>query len=202
MWLSTLGDRVRMEIMPYTQFFPCMGGNKWLDLSIIPTRWVDRTNLMRIFTGQYERTIDAKNRIQLPSQLRAVVDAERDGPRLYVTLGEHRGTLSIFTDRGFEQLASRLATEYAAGPESRRFELQFYAVASAVELDKQGRMVIPDRLRKKARLGEEVFLIGQKNRIEVWNRAELDRVMGIDWEGEDWPDWQGFLRRLPMGQPE
>lgn len=152
---------------------------------------------MRIFTGQYERTIDAKNRIQLPSQLRAVVDPERDGAGLYVTLGEYRGTLSVFTERGFEELAARIETEFMPGPESRRFELQFFGLACHVDLDKQGRIVLPDRLRKKAALGEEVFLVGQKYRIDVWNRPELERSMAIDWEGEDWPDWQGFLRMRP-----
>ena len=152
---------------------------------------------MPIFTGQYDRTIDAKNRIQLPSQLRASVDPQHDGNGLYVTLGEHRGTLSIFTERGFEQLAARMETEFMAGPESRRFELQFYALASYVEMDKQGRIVLPDQLLKKARLDEEVFLVGQKHRIDIWKRADLERSMGIDWDGDDWPDWQGFLRMRP-----
>ncbi len=152
---------------------------------------------MRIFTGQYDRTIDAKNRIQLPSQLRAAIDPERDGEGLYVTLGEHRGTLSIYTERQFEERAARMETEFIPGPESRRFELQYYGLASYVEMDKQGRIVLPDRLRRKARLGEEVFLVGQKYRIDVWNREDLNRSLGIDWEGDDWPDWQGFLRMRP-----
>ncbi|MFQ5461015.1 MAG: division/cell wall cluster transcriptional repressor MraZ [Phycisphaerae bacterium] len=152
---------------------------------------------MRLFAGQFERTIDAKNRVQLPAQLRCVVDPEREGTTLYVTLAESIGTLAIFTTRGFEELASRLETEYSTGPDARRFELQFYSLASPVEIDKQGRIVLPDRLRRKAGLGEEVYLIGQKNRIEIWNRAALDRDLGIDWEGEDWPQWQSFLRRRP-----
>ena len=152
---------------------------------------------MRIFTGQYDRTIDTKNRIQLPSQLRSGIDPERDGAGLYVTLGEYRNTLSIFTERGFEELTARIETEFMPGPESRRFEVQFYGLASYVDIDKQGRIVLPDRLRKKARLGEEVFLVGQKYRIDVWNRADLERSMAIDWEGDEWPDWQGFLRMRP-----
>lgn len=152
---------------------------------------------MRIFTGQYERTIDAKNRIQLPAQVRTSIDPQDDGKGLYVTLGDHRGTLSIFTERGFEDLAARIETEFMPGQESRRFELQFYALASYVEIDKQGRILLPERLRRKARLGEEVFLVGQKQRIDIWNRAQLDESMGIDWEGDEWPDWQGFLRMRP-----
>ncbi len=155
---------------------------------------------MRLFAGQFERTIDAKNRVQLPAQLRSVVDPDQAGAALYVTLGESNGTLAIFTARGFEDLASRMETEYSTGPDARRFELQFYAMASPVDIDKQGRLVLPDRLRRKAGLGEEVFLIGQKNRIEIWNRAALDRAMGIDWEGEDWPQWQSFLRKRPSSK--
>ena len=152
---------------------------------------------MPVFTGQYERTIDAKHRIQLPSQLRAELDSDLDGRKLYVTLGEFPGTLSIFTPRGFGALAARMETEYTANPAARRFELQFYAIASTVDMDKQGRIVLPERLIKKARFGEEVCLVGQRNRIEIWGRSELDRAMGIDWAGDDWPDWPGFLRRRP-----
>jgi len=152
---------------------------------------------MSVFTGQYERTIDAKNRIQLPSQLRSAVDPDLDGNKLYVTLGEYPGTLSIFTGRGFDELAARMQTEFTANPAARRFELQFYAVSSSVDMDKQGRIVLPDRLRKKARLGEDVYLVGQRNRIEIWSRADLERAMGIDWEGDGWPDWPGFLRKRP-----
>ncbi len=66
-----------------------------------------------------------------------------------------------------------------------------------MDIDKQGRIVLPDRLRSKAGLGEEVFLVGQKFRIDLWNRIDLERSLAIDWKGEDWPEWQGFLRMRP-----
>jgi len=156
---------------------------------------------MRFFTGQHERTIDAKNRIQLPAQLRAAIDPDRDGKLLYVTLGEVRGTLSLFTERGFENLSERMETEYADDQESHRFELQFFALASPVEVDKQGRFVLPDRLRKKAKLPDEIFLVGRKIRIDIWNRVDLDEAMGIDWHGDEWPQWSAFMRRRPR-RPE
>lgn len=152
---------------------------------------------MRVFTGQYDRTLDAKNRIQLPSQLRKAIDAERDGTGLYITLGENHNTLAIYTERRFEELAERIATEFMSGPETRQFELQFYALASHADIDKQGRVVLPERLCRKARLAEEVSLIGQKHRIDVWNRTDFERSLGIDWEGDDWPDWHDFLRMRP-----
>ncbi len=152
---------------------------------------------MRYFTGQFERTIDEKNRIQLPSQLRSSIDEERDGKLLYITLGQHGGTLSIFTEKGFEALAGRTETEFQSGPEALRFELQFFGLASSIEMDKQGRFVLPDRLVKKARLGSDVVLVGQGSRIDVWDPAALDRSMGIDWAGDEWPNWQSYLRNRP-----
>ena len=99
-----------------------------------------------------------------------LIEPQRDGPGLYITLGEFPGTLALFTERGFEELSTRLETEYEQGEASRRFELQFYALASYVEMDKQGRVVLPERLVRKARLGEQVFIVGQKHRIEIWKR--------------------------------
>jgi MraZ protein len=151
----------------------------------------------RFFTGEYERSIDEKNRIQLPSQFRDCIDPVRDGEALYVTLGERRGTLMILTERGFEELAERIETEFIPSDASQRFELQFYALTSRVEVDKQGRFVLPDRLKKKARLGGEVVLVGQKTKIDVWDAEALKRSIGIDWEDDQWVDWQGFLRMRP-----
>jgi MraZ protein len=152
---------------------------------------------MQYFTGQYERTIDSKNRLQLPAQHRGFIEPERDGDGVYVTLGENPGTLSLYTPKAFEARASSIETEYMEDARARKFEMQFYASACFVEVDKQGRLVLPDRLRKKARLGEEVYLVGQKNRIDIWNRSDFDRSMGIDWEGDAWPDWTSFLRMKP-----
>lgn len=152
---------------------------------------------MRYFTGQFERTIDEKNRIQLPAQLRSAIDEERDGQSLYITLGEHAGTLSIFTEKGFEAVAARTETEFQTGPDALRFELQFYGLTSSIEMDKQGRFVLPDRLVKKARLGSEVVLVGQGSRIDVWDPAALERSMGIDWAGDQWPNWHSYLRNRP-----
>lgn len=155
---------------------------------------------MRFFTGEFERGLDAKNRLQLPSDLRECIDPERDGAGLYVTLGEHRGTLSLFTERAFHELAARIETEFIPGPESLQFELQFYGLSSHVEMDKQGRFVLPERLVKKARLPENVVLVGQKLRIDIWARDAYEKSLGIDWQGDEWPaNWQTFRRMRPSG---
>lgn len=152
---------------------------------------------MRYFVGQFPRTRDDKGRIQIPAQFRDVMNEEAATSSLYVTLGEHKGTLALYTVKGFEKLAERVETEFMTGQDAHRFELQFYGTTSQTEMDKQGRLVLPDTHTRKARLGTDLMLVGQKNRIEIWNRAAFEGSPGIDWEGDDWPEWQGFLRRRP-----
>ena len=150
---------------------------------------------MRIFTGQHERNIDGKNRVQLPQQFRTAVDPEQDGEGWYVTLGHHRGTLSLYTAKTFEERAAALKTEDMSDEDALRFELQYFGMAEFVESDKQGRIILPVRLKEKARLAKDVYLVGQKIRIDIWNREEFDRHLGIDWEGDQWPDqWRSFVR--------
>ena len=156
---------------------------------------------MRIFTGQYERTIDDKHRIQLPSQVRTVMEPEGNSRGLYITLGEHPHTLSLFTLRRFEELADQMETEFMSGTEALQFELQFYGNASFTEPDKQGRIILPNMLRRKARLAGDVVLVGQKHRLDIWDAGRLNQAMGMNWEGDDWPNWHRFLRMKP-DQPD
>jgi MraZ protein len=150
---------------------------------------------MRIFTGQHERNIDNKNRVQLPQEFRTAVNPEHDGKGWYVTLGHYRHTLSLYTARTFEERAAGMKTEDMSDEEAMRFELQYFGLAAFVESDKQGRIILPDRLKEKAKLGKDVYVVGQKIRIDLWNRDEFDQALGIDWKGDEWPEqWRRYVR--------
>ncbi len=153
------------------------------------------------FTGHHERTVDGKNRLQIPSQFRAEIEAEADGTGLYVTLGERRHTLSLVTERQFEQICRRVQTESIPGQDSLDFEQRFYSTTAHVDMDKQGRLVLPDYLTSVARIKGEVILAGAKYRIDVWRKKDYVAFLGIDWE-HDWPDWQQFLRGSPAARPD
>lgn len=156
------------------------------------------------FTGHHERTIDSKNRLQIPSQFRNAIDPERDGAGLYIILGERRHTLSLVTERQFNEMADRFQTESISSDDALDFEQRFYSTASYVEMDKQGRVVLPEYLTSRARIRGEVVLAGAKYRIDLWRKVDFDGFMGIDWE-HDWPNWQRFLRgpgpKGPLGEP-
>ena len=78
-----------------------------------------------IFTGHHARTIDSKNRLQIPSQFRSAIESDGDGGVLYVMLGERRHTLSLVTERQFELLCARVQTESMPGQDSLDFEQRF-----------------------------------------------------------------------------
>ncbi len=155
-----------------------------------------------VFIGHYERTIDLKHRLQIPQPFRAEIEAEGNGTGLYVILGERRHTLSLVTKRQFERLCHRAQTETVPGQDSLEFEQRFYSMTAHLEMDNQGRVVLPEYLTSRARIEGEVVLAGAKNRIDLWRKADYDAFMGIDWE-HDWPNWQRFLRGpLPAGSGE
>ncbi|MFQ5491193.1 MAG: division/cell wall cluster transcriptional repressor MraZ [Phycisphaerae bacterium] len=150
------------------------------------------------FIGHYVRTLDAKNRLQIPSQFRQAVEAGDQGG-WYITLGQRRHTLSLVTAGQFETMCERMRTESIPGQDSLDFEQRFYSTTAHVEMDKQGRMVLPEYLTSMAHLDGEVVLAGAKTRVDLWRKQDFEKLLGIDWE-HDWPDWQRFLRG-PIASP-
>lgn len=129
-----------------------------------------------VFTGTYEHTIDSKNRLAIPSDIRHQVQrqtgaAEGDAIYLYVTLGDDR-TLSLYTEQGFEQRAKELDDSELDPTEVLEYERLLFSLARRVELDKQGRVRLPEALLKEADLGSEVVLLGVKDHLEVRDREQ------------------------------
>lgn len=125
------------------------------------------------FAGTHELTIDAKNRMSIPVDLRATVNADREGRSFFVRPGRCRGTLELWPDRLFQQKwredppSDFLSDEAFAW---RQFEL---ANTALVDPDNQGRVLIPESLLERAGLGKEVALIGVYDHMELWNRQSL-----------------------------
>ena len=127
--------------------------------------------------GEYEHTIDEKNRLTLPAKFRrAFVDG------ILLTRGMD-GCLNAFTRDEWD----RVVTDQLAGldplsQEARRMRRFFYAGASEAELDRQGRVMIPGALLEYAKLGREVVVAGVHDHLEIWDRAawrtELAEVEG------------------------
>ena len=116
--------------------------------------------------GEYEHTIDDKNRLTLPAKFRR---AFADG--VVVTRGMD-GCLYAYTRADWERLVeTRLAELDPLSKEARTMMRFFFSAASEAEPDKQGRVLVPPALAQHAGLGREVVVAGVHDHLEIWDRA-------------------------------
>lgn len=127
-----------------------------------------------VFTGTFEHTIDPKNRLAIPSEVRAQLrreaGSEDETTAMYVTLGDG-GTLCLYSESGFEKRAEQLEHSELDDDDLFAYEQLMYSLSRRVELDKQGRIRLPDNLKKMSKLPSEVALIGVRDHIEVRDRG-------------------------------
>ena len=127
--------------------------------------------------GEYDHTLDDKNRLTLPARFR---QAFLEG--IVVTRGMD-GCLFAYTREAWESMVgSRLATLNTLSKEGRRMQRFFFSGATETELDKQGRVGLPAALLEHAKLGRDVVVAGVHDHLEIWDRAawwlELAEVEG------------------------
>jgi MraZ protein len=126
-------------------------------------------DLKQMFIGEYTISMDAKGRIAVPAKFRSLLNTAA-----VVTRGLDN-SLFLYGRTEWEAIAGKLATLPLSKANSRALARLMLAGAYDVELDKQGRMMIPEYLRKFASLTKKVVVAGLYNRIEIWNEeAWLD----------------------------
>jgi MraZ protein len=114
--------------------------------------------------GEYNHTLDTKGRMAIPAKFRDKLTAGA-----IITRGIDN-CLFVFANVEWEELAKKLIALPLAQSNSRAFVRLMLAGATDVTLDVQGRILIPDYLRKYAGLKKDVTVAGLYNRIEVWDR--------------------------------
>ncbi len=116
-----------------------------------------------MFLGQYQHSLDDKNRLTIPARFRELLS---DGA--FVTQGFDRN-LMVLTTGAFEQVYERLNAMNIADPSARLLRRLILGNAYQVEIDKAGRILLPQPLREFAALDGEVVLVGQGDYFEVWS---------------------------------
>lgn len=119
-----------------------------------------------LFTGDYEHTIDAQQRLSIPSDIRAAMDPETHGKAFFAVPGPN-GHLWLWPERTFERLAGSLGQSLVPGEEEMEFEEILFSQATRLELDKVGRVRMPDRLLSWAGLGQSVVILGIRDHLEL-----------------------------------
>lgn len=119
-----------------------------------------------MFMGEYYHSIDTKGRLIIPSRFR-----EELGDDFVVTKGLD-GCLFVFPNNEWQAFEEKLKALPLTNKSARQFARFFVAGATPCELDKQGRILLPQTLREFAGLEKDVVLTGMLNRIEIWSKVK------------------------------
>lgn len=123
-----------------------------------------------MFMGEYQHNIDIKGRLIVPAKFRELL-----GDDFVITRGLDK-CLFAYPRTEWSKLEEKLQTLPLTKKDARSFIRFFFSGASECELDKQGRINIPQNLVGYAGLEKETVIIGVSNRIEIWSKPEWDAV--------------------------
>ncbi|HMA34975.1 MAG TPA: division/cell wall cluster transcriptional repressor MraZ [Chloroflexia bacterium] len=116
-----------------------------------------------MFLGRFDHVLDDKGRLAIPARFRAGL---QDG--MVITRGTDR-CLYLFPVSTWTGIASRLDALPMGDPNARNLRRAAFAAAEPADLDKQGRVVLSERLRKYGGLESTVAVVGMNSYIEVWD---------------------------------
>lgn len=122
-----------------------------------------------MFIGEYRFNADAKGRVSVPAKFR-----EGLGESFFVTKGLDQ-SLFVFPQSEWESFQEKLRKLPLTNHNSRAFSRFIYSGATEIEMDKQGRMLIPQNLREFAGLEKELVVIGAGTRVEIWSEEVWDQ---------------------------
>jgi len=118
--------------------------------------------------GRHENSIDAKNRVIIPSKFR-----DELGHKAVLTKGLD-DCLILYPMATWRQQEEKLAGLPMSDPSARAFKRFFYANACECEIDKQGRILIPANLKESAKIEKDLITIGMLDRIEIWSKSQYE----------------------------
>lgn len=122
-----------------------------------------------MFIGEYQHNIDSKGRLAVPVKFR------RDLSKGAVVTKGLDDALFLYPKDEWKKLADKLAKLPISKANTRAFARLMLAGAMEVDVDKQGRMLIPDYLRKYAGIKKKVIIAGLYNRLEIWDETKWNK---------------------------
>jgi MraZ protein len=115
-----------------------------------------------VFTGEYRHSVDGKGRVAVPARFRTQLVG---GAFVARWIDE---CLGIFPREAWDAFAAKVAALPVTNPSARTFSRFIFSGAFEVELDAQGRVVVPQGLREWAGLGTDAVVVGSRDHIELW----------------------------------
>lgn len=130
-----------------------------------------------LLIGSYTARFDKSGRIKIPEKFRTAIEEEH-GKELFITSLTDEA-VQIYPLPVWNSLTG-IAGEgaYHFKPSIRRLLIRVNSKGTKYQIDSKGRILINQTLREKAKLEEEVEVIGLSNHLEIWNKAQLDEMLG------------------------
>ncbi len=125
-----------------------------------------------MFLGRFNHTLDDKGRLAIPARFRSDL-----GAGLVITRGTDR-CLTVYPLSTFEALAAKLDALPLGDANARNLRRAAFAAAEPAELDKQGRIILPERLRAYASLAGNVAIVGMNTFLELWDLSTWETLEG------------------------
>ena len=128
---------------------------------------------MTFFTSEFESKLDAKGRLVLPARIKAQLPSE-EGEELVIRRG-FEPCLIIYPMVEFKKVFSKISGLSEFNEEYRKLQRNFFSGTATVELDANGRFVIPRNMLNYAQLEKDLTLVGMGNKVEVWNPSIYEK---------------------------
>lgn len=132
-----------------------------------------------LFYGDHDLTVDKKNRLMIPSDVRVLLSPKIHGNAFFATL--RNKVLWLYPEKSYEDLyEAQIPADIRPNKKQLDFIRLTLSSASRLEWDGQGRVLLPEKLLKRAEIDKEVSLIGAGDHLELWRRqdwlVEQDRL--------------------------
>lgn len=127
---------------------------------------------MKGYRGSHLHKIDEKGRLGLPAQFR------RDGEQTFVLVHVFPENLSLFPEEAWAEVEENLARAMRGTAEERRWALRVTANTQDVTTDKQGRILVPQKMQAAVGIDGAALVVGALNKIELWNPERFEAAHG------------------------
>jgi len=142
-------------------------------MGVAGTEWYVNLVQHLVFKGSFDLSMDDKHRVLVPLALRKKIDPERDG-NAFIAIEGVDGRLWLYPENYYDALHSQGANQPMPNEDVLAYHRWNLGATETIELDKQGRLLLPERTLKDSGLGKEVTLVGVNDHLELWNRAEWE----------------------------
>jgi len=131
-----------------------------------------------MFRGHFEHAIDAKGRTSLPSRFRDVLASTGD-VRAVLTPSPFDPCLHLFPMKAWEEFETKIGALPQFDPNVIRLRRLYVSAAVECEIDKAGRVLVPNSLREHAMLQKDVLWAGMGQTVELWAREKWNEVQAM-----------------------